>query len=216
MFLLSAAVANAATPRQTLLSAAYQARDKPTALEKIGEAEAQADAVLRGAPGDREARMIKAMADGYRAKLNRSRSHAVDARKSFEALAAADPRDPEAQAAIGAWHIDAVSELGGFIAGTMLGASRTTGLAAMDRAVSMGGDRAMFPGLAALLRLSLDAKDVQVLALAERAAGAATPTALDRVMQRAASALLPKLRAGDRRGAQAMARQLLPFGSIAK
>jgi hypothetical protein len=32
------------------------------------------------------------------------------------------------------------------------------GLAALDRSVALGGNRAMFPGLAALLRLSLNPK----------------------------------------------------------
>lgn len=210
--MLTALPAAAATPRQTLANAAFMATDKEAALHEIDQAEAAAEAILAAKPGDREAQMIRAMATGYRARLTHNRGKALASRKMLETLAAADPRDPEAQAAIGAWHIDAISNIGSLLAGPMLGASKSTGLAALDRSVALGGDRAMFPGLAAMLRLSLDSRDKRALALAEAAARGTTPTALDRVMQRGAAALLQPLRAGDTKAAQALARRLLPFG----
>src|SRR3546814_7726964 len=106
--------------------------------------------------------------------LSQSRSNALVAKKMFEALAASDPHDPEAQAAVGAWNVDAVSQLGSFIAGAALGADRKAGLAATNRAVVLGGDRAMFPGLAALLRLSMNSNDVHPRGLAEAADGKST------------------------------------------
>jgi len=72
----------------------------------------------------------------------------------------------------------------------------------------------MFSGLAALLRLVLDANDARARALAESAARGTTPTALDQIMQRAAAAVLVPLRAGDTRAAAALAKQLLPFGRL--
>lgn len=214
--LVATAPAVAATPRQTLINAAFFTHDKPSALLQIGQADAAAASALVRAPGDREALMMRAMAMGYSAKLNRSRTDALAARKLFEALVASDPRDPEAQVAVGGWHLDAIADLGGFVAGTAIGAKKALGLAAIDRAVALGGSRAMFTGLAAMLRLSIDGKDKRALALAEAASRGATPGALDRVMQRGCTALLPFLRAGDHRGAQLLAKRLLPFGQIAK
>jgi hypothetical protein len=206
--------AAATTPRQTLTNAAFATRDKTTALAQIAEAEDAADAILVRQPGDREAYLIRAMAIGYRAKLSRSRSSALAARKMFDALSARDPQDPEAQALVGGWHIDAVSELGGFVAGAALSAKKNLGLKALDRSVALGGNRAMYPGIALLLRLSLDPADANAERLAAMTAKGTTPFELDRLMQRAAAAILIPLRSGDRRGVQALAKQLLPFGRV--
>lgn len=211
---LIATPAMATTPRDILLDAAFHARDKSVALAQIGRAEAQADALLARAPDDHEAALMQAMATAYRAKLRHSRSDALAARKMFDALLARDPKNAELQAAVGAWHIDAVTELGGFLAGAVLGAKRSTGLAAIDRAVALGGNRAMFAGLAALLRLSLDAEDEKARVLAETASHAPTPSEMDRQMRRSALAILVPLRAGDTEAAQKLARQSLPFGQI--
>jgi hypothetical protein len=204
----------AATPREILTQAAFASRDKPTALARIGQAEAAVSGVLARTPQDREAKLLAAMAIGYRAKLNKTRGEAVEAGKRFAVLAAADPRDAEAQAALGAWHLDAVTALGGMMAGVALGAKKASGLAAMDRAVALGGNRAMFSGLSALMRLALDPADPAAPALAEAAAKGATPTQLDQIMQKGAATVLVPLRAGDRKQAAALARILLPFGRI--
>ena len=213
--MLVAAPAIAATPRDILTNAAFNSRDKAGALAQVAQAEAGANAVLARTPGDREAQLTKAMAIGYRAKLTRSRGDAVDARERFTALAAANPRDAEAQAVLGAWHIDAVATLGGFMANAALGAKKATGLAALDRAVALGGNRALFSGASALLRLSLDGADPKARAQAETAVKAATPTAIDRAFQRGAAAVLVPLRAGNAKAAQTLAKQSLPFGRVA-
>lgn len=213
---LIAVPAIGATPREALTRSAFQTRDKETALAQIGQAEAAANAILVHTPENGEAKLMQAMAIGYRAKLNRSRRDALAARKMFDALAASDVHNAEAQAAVGGWHIDAVSELGGFVAGAALGARKAVGLAALDRSVALGRNRAMFPGLAALLRLSLNPRDSRALGLAEAASRGTTPFELDRVMQRSAVAILVPLRAGDGRAAQILAKQLLPFGRISR
>ena len=100
------------------------------------------------------------------------------------------------------------------MARTVLGADRATGLAALDRAVALGGNRAMFPGLAALLRLQLSADDARARPLAEAAARGTTPTALDAQMQRAAIVVLALLRRGDTAAAHRLAPTLLPLGRI--
>lgn len=200
----------AATPRQILAEAAFQTQDKAVALAQIAAADkaAAADGV------NRDTTLIRAMALGYRAKLTRSRSDALEARRRFEALTASDPRDPEAAAAIGTWHLDSVIALGGMVAGMAIGAKKATGLAMMDRAVALGGDRAMYPGLAALLRLSIDPGDPRGRALIEKARTAAIAQPIDRQFQRSAVAMMPSLKGGDLKAVQKLARQLLPFGRM--
>ncbi len=213
---LSASPILAATPRASLTHAAFNVRDKATALADIKNAEAAALLILARAPADREAQKMRAMAVGYRAKLAGSRSDALLARKLFDALVASDPRDAEAQAALGSWHIDAVSQLGGFMAGTVLGANRNAGLAALDRSIALGGKRAFYTGLAALLRAKLNPADPQARTLAEAAIAAPAPTALDQFVKDAAAALLVPLRAGNLKSAQAVATLWLPLGHITR
>ena len=211
---LAPAAAASATSRDMLTQAVFTARDKAAALTQIAGAEANANATLAKAPHDSDALLTRAMAIGYRAKLNKSRHDALECRAQFEALVAKNPQDPEAQAALGGWHIDAVAALGGLTARGVLGARKTVGYAATDRAVALGGDRALFTGLAALLRLSLDPNDARGVALANAAARGTTPTTLDRLMQRRAVELLNALKGGDRRLVQALAKRLLPLGQI--
>ncbi|KQX20178.1 MULTISPECIES: hypothetical protein [unclassified Sphingomonas] len=204
----------AAAPRQLLAEAAFVARDKAVALGQIAEAERVAAAVLAREPGNREAAFARAMALGYKAKLARHRGEALEARRLFEALAADDPRDAEAAAAVGTWHLDSVIDLGGLVAGMAIGAKKAIGFAMTDRAVALGGNRATYAGLAALLRLAIDPDDPRGRSLAERAAAAATPQPLDRVFQRSAVAILASLKGGNDKATQKLARQLLPFGRL--
>ena len=206
--------AAAVTPRQIIADAAFHARDKPTALAQLAEAERMAAAQIARDPANRDARLLQAMAIGYRGKLGHSRRDALAARQRFEALVAADPRDAEAIGAVGTWHLDSVIELGGLVAGMAIGAKKATGLAMMDRAVALGGRRAFYPGLAALLRLAIDPADPRGRQLAEMASAALTPEPLDRQMQAGAAALLPALRVGDQDSVRRLARLALPFGRL--
>ncbi|WP_343526336.1 hypothetical protein [Sphingomonas sp.] len=202
----------AQSARDILTQASFSDSDEATALRRVSAAYAVAGNSLRQAPDDHEALLMRATALGYRAKLTGNRGDAMAARRQFEALIAQNPHDAEAQLALGAWHIGAVKKLGSIVARAALGAQRGLGLAALDRAIAIGGDRALFPGLAALLRLELDPRDPRGRALAEAAVrgGAATP--LDRIIQRAAAAVLTPVRAGDATGTRKLASQLLPFG----
>lgn len=214
--LVASAAAHAATEtgRETLTRTAFVAQDKAVALAQIASVEASAAATLARTPGDTEAQLARAMATSYRAKLTNSRLDAISAKTQFEAITAHNPRDAEAQVALGAWHISAVKSLGGLMARGALGARKASGLEALDRAVALGGQRALFSGLAALLRLALDPNDPVGANLAEVAARGATPTALDRILQRRAAQLLAPLKAGDTRLVQALANRLLPLGQF--
>ena len=204
----------AATPRQILMEAAFQTHDKALALAQIAEADKGATAQLASNARNRDAAFVRAMAVGYRAKLNHSRGDAMAARRQFEALVSANAGDADAVAAVGTWHLDSVIDLGAMVAAMAIGAKKATGFAMMDRAVALGGNRAMYPGLAALLRLSIDPRDPRGRVLAEKASAAGTPLPLDRIFQRGALTMLAALKTGDDKAVQKLARELLPFGRL--
>ena len=215
--LLIASPAEAQSARELLTSAAFATSDKAAALAKVEAALREAGAILARRPDDHEARLQQAIAIGYRGQLKRSPADAKTARRTFEALAAARPNDPEAQLAIGGWHLAAIAEIGPLLARTVLGARKGPGVEAVDRAVRLGGGRALFPGYASLIRIQIDQDDVATArALAEAATKGRAPTALDRIMQRHAAALLVPLRAGNGKAAAALAKKLSPFGRLPK
>ena len=212
--LAAATPAAADTPRDLLTQASFGVHDKAAALARIAAARQGSAAILRYDGDDREAQLMQATAIGYQAKLTGDRGDALLARRQFEVLVAREPRFADAWLALGAWHIGAVYRLGGFIGRAALGAQKSSGLQALDRAVALGGNRALFSGLSALLRLQIDPADPRGRALAEAAARAATPTPLDRILQRAAAAMLNTLRSGDNKLIKATASRLLPFGQL--
>lgn len=207
-------IARADSGREELLQTVFGARDRSVALSQLASVEATATAALARAPGDSEALLSRAMATSYRAKLTHSRSDALSAKAQFEALVAKYPRDAEAQAALGAWHISAVKALGALVARGGLGARKTLGLEATDRAIALGGDRALFPGIAGLLRLSVDPTDPRGVALIGQATHGSTATPVDRLIQRRAVQLDLALRGGDAKFIQALANRLLPLGQF--
>jgi len=209
---LFAAPVQAQSAREILTQASFSDSDEASALRRVTSAYNAALAALRRAPDDHEALLMRATALGYRAKLTGNRSDAVSARRQFEALVAQNPRDAEATLALGAWHIGGVKKLGAIMGRAAIGAQRGVGLSALDRAVALGGDRALFPGLSALLRLEVDPRDPRGRTLAEAAARAGVSSPIDRIMQRAAVAVLAPLRAGDVQATRRLASQLLPFG----
>lgn len=213
--IMAPAAALAETPRELLTTAAFQTATKPRALELVAQAISASDRILAARPGDREATLQRAIAIGYRGKLTRSRSDVRASLDVFQKLAAQNPRDPETQMVIAGWHLGAVDELGGFLARTALGARVASGETALAKAVSLGGDRAFYPGLAALLQIRNDPHDIALARRwAEAAANGQTATPLDAVMKRAAQAVLPSLRANDGKAAAVLARKLMPFGKL--
>jgi len=212
---VSAIPARAETPRELLTQAGFVDRDRSVALARIDKAAAAAGQALSRSPNDAEAAIMQAMANGYRAKLLGNRSQAIAARRQYEALVTRYPHNAEAQAALGAWHIGVIAKLGRFVGRAVAGAQKATGFDALERSVALGGNRAMFAGLAGLLRLELDPNDVRGRALVETASRAPTPTAIDGYVRKAAMAVLVPLRAGDANATKALADKLLPFGQFA-
>ena len=66
-----------------------------------------------------------------------------------------------------------------------------------------------------LARLNPDPTDPRGRQRAEQATRAATPGPLDRILQRAAAAVLVPVRAGDTAETKRTAHRLLPFGTFA-
>lgn len=210
-----ASPAAAATPRELLVSAAFSTTDKAVALARISAAEKASAAVLARHPGNGDAKLQHAIAVGYRGQLNRSLRDVKAARRAFEALVAADPKDAEAQMALAGWHLGSIIELGSLAARATLGARRDAGLQALDRAVTLGRGNAFFPGYASMLRIRLHPNDVAAARqLAEAAVRAPAVTPLDRLTKQRAAALLVPLRAGKGKEAAALATRLMAFGRI--
>lgn len=214
--LLLAATPAQAGPRETLASAAFATSSRADALAKVAAAQGELQARLDRDPRDRAAALERAVALGYRAQLKRSRSDALAARRAFEALVTSNPRDADAQMALAGWHLASVAELGPLMARTMLGARKSAGMTALDRALALGGDRPLYTGYAALILARIDPGDHQARAtrLAEAAVKAEAPTPLDRIMQKSAARILPALRADKPQVAGALAEALLPFGRL--
>jgi hypothetical protein len=209
------AAASAETLREEIAKTAFLVTDKRQAIAEIAAEIGRADAEIAADPKDPEARLQRGVALGYRAKLTKNRDDAVAARQTFEALAKADPRNPELHLALATWHLDSVDQLGGLIAGAVIGAKKSIGEAELDKAVAFGRDRAFILGAAALLRMRADDSDLlRSRQLAEAAQKAPAPTGIDRVMKRAAAVILPALVAGDGSTAKRLAKTLMPFGKL--
>jgi hypothetical protein len=212
---LAAPVAAAESPSDILMGAAFVASDRASALAKIERALRAAEAAIARNPKDQEAKLQRAMAISYRGKLTRSRGDVIAARREFEAVAAANPRNAEAQLALAGWHLESVAELGPLLARTALGARKPTGLQMLNRALALGGRRALFPAFASLIHIQTDPDNVAAARkFAEAALKAEVADPVDRMMQRQAAALLPALRRGDGKAAARTAKLLLPFGRV--
>ncbi len=212
-----ASPAAAQSAREMLVNAAFSARERLGALASVGAALVLAEAALARDPQDREARMQRALAIGYRGKLKRGRADVQAARKQFETLVQANPRDAEAQMALAGWHLGAIVELGPLVARTALGARKERGLEALDAALAAGGGRAVFPAFASFNRIQLDPGDVAgARVLAEAAVRGRVARPEDAIMKQHAAQVLPLLRSGNGKAAAAMADRLMPFGRVGK
>ncbi|KQU62449.1 hypothetical protein ASG67_05030 [Sphingomonas sp. Leaf339] len=202
----------AQTARDLLTQAAFQDRSQPAALARVDRARATALATAQRLPDDQDAAVLAAVALAYRAKLTGNRGEAIAARKQMETVVARFPRNAEALVGLGAWHLGVIAKVGRIMGRAGAGAQKGVGLESLDRGVALGGNRAMFAGLAGLLRIQADPADPKGRSLLETAVAAPTPTVLDRIEQKAANAVLTPLRQGDGKTARALANRLLPFG----
>jgi hypothetical protein len=201
--------------RALLADAAYRTADKARALALCERAGRIADAALARDPRSAAALLQKGIALGYAAKLQRSPGLAKQARKLVDAARAADPDDALAWAALGGWHGESVATLGGFVAGTVLGARRSEAVRAFETALAKDKGGSVVPAFYAFTLLALGADDAPRARRLLAAAVQATPRdGFETLLRRQAAQVLPLLERGDVAGARTMAKRLQPFGTI--
>lgn len=202
--------------RATLILASFDTTDRDRAKALIDNADHDFDAALAKEPNSLEAQLMKAQAVGYRGKLSKSPGLAKETRARIEAVLARDPNYGLAWASLGGWHAGAITTLGKFLAGTLLGASTKVAMADFDTALAKDPKNPVHPAFygLTLLDLSTDngARATQLLQIVARLPAR---DAYEGLLKRETAQVLPLLTSGDVKGAQAMARRLLPFGKLA-
>ncbi len=195
--------------------AAFQTTDRKKARDLLLAAERDFDAALALQPGNPEALLQKAIAIGYRAKLENNIGLAKQARKNFEALLAKRPNDALVLGALGGWHGESIATLGKFIAGTALGANAKDGQRYYDKAVASPGADPVVTVFYATTLLNLSADNApKAKALLQRAVKAQPGDEFERLMVQNGRAILAPLEKGDVAAAQATAKRLGPLGTL--
>ena len=201
--------------RAVLNLAGYQIRDKEAAKAQIAAAERDFDRAIAKAPNNLEALTQKAIATGYRAKLDKSPGEGKSARDQMAAVLAKNPNFALANAALGAWHGGAVATIGSFLASTLLGANRKD----MDRYLSTAMAREpkdiVHPVTYAFTLLDIGAETApKATTLLRTAVSLPVTDAYDGINHKAAKDVLALLDAKDVKGARALVKKLEPFNNI--
>ena len=201
--------------RAALMVAGYQAADKASAKATIDLAERDFAAAVVKAPNNLEARTQKAIAMGYRAKLDRSPGEGKDARQQMEAVLSRDPNYALANAALGGWHGGAVATLGPFLASSLLGANRKAMDTYFSTAMARDPKSIVHPVTYAVTLLDINAGNAaKATQLLKGAVTLPVRDAFDGENRKAAVQILAKLTAGDAKAARVLARRLQPFGTL--
>lgn len=202
--------------RATLIIASFEATNRARAKEQVEIADRDFDTALAKAPNNIEAQLQKATALGYRAKLSKSPGLAKETRERMEAVRSRDPNYGLAWASIGGWHAGAVAELGKFIAGTVLGADTKTAIADFETALVKDPRNPVHPAFYALTLLDLGTGNApRATEMLRQCAKLPARDAYERLLKQSTARVMPLLAAGDVKGAQRLARELLPFGKVA-
>ncbi|MGB3724003.1 MAG: hypothetical protein WA979_14450 [Pacificimonas sp.] len=198
----------------TLILAAYEADTKDKALKLIGEAEMDANTALALKPGHIGATLQKAVAIGYRAQLTKSPGEAKTARRLMEKAAKAEPKNPLAHTSLGGWHSGAIGELGGFVAGTVLGAKEDRAIAAFDRALALDSGNPVWRTFYAIGLIDMGEEDQteKLRSLLTPAANGKAKNGFERLIRARAKRLLAAL--GDEDALEDAAEASRPFARI--
>jgi len=201
--------------RATGAIAVWQTRDKARARELLGQAEQDLARALKADAGNLDALLQHGIVVGYIAKLENSPGLAKQARRSFDAVLAKQPKDVLALGAMGGWHGESVATLGSFVAGTALGAKKAESLRFFNEAMAQNPEGASIPTFYGFTLLSLDAGNApQAKALLARADKAKAADGFEALMQRNAREVLALLNKGDAAAARTAARRLSPLGAV--
>lgn len=201
--------------RAQLVPAAYATTDKAAALALVTAAEKDFDAALAKSPKHPDALFQKAVAIGYRAKLMRSPGLGKEARQRFEAFRATYPDLPYGWAAVAGWHAGAITTLGGFMAGTVLGAKAAEIDPGFQKAIRLDPTNPIHRTVFAVTLMELDKGNAGKAATALAGVGQLPARDGYEALLRAQGVqLAAALKAGDARAAQALARRLQAFGTL--
>ena len=202
--------------RSLLAIAAYRTSDKSRALALIDQAGKLASSAMAGNARNVDALLQSAIAVGYRAKLTNSPGDGKMARKMMEQARAIDPSNPLAWASLGGWHGESIATLGGFLAGTMLGAKRGEFAKAFDKALTLDRTSPAYPAFYAFTLLALDADNApRAKELLTRAVALPAADGFEALLKAKAALVLPLLQKGDVAGARALSKKQGAFGLLA-
>jgi tetratricopeptide (TPR) repeat protein len=173
-------------------------------MECLQHGEALARQAVTADPKLADGQIWLAVALGYQARLQglvraRMRDLPGQARRALDAAIAADPADPYAVSALGAWHIEVVKAAGPFLARTLYGATITEALVLLDRAARLapGNVAVRYQIGLSLAGIDPDAYRARIAAELEAAVRATSATAYERAMQ-ARAVELKALQNGNR------------------
>lgn len=202
--------------RSLLAIAAYRTSDKSRALALIDQAGKLASSAMAGNARNVDALLQSAIAVGYRAKLTNSPGDGKMARKMMEQARAIDPSNPLAWASLGGWHGESIATLGGFLAGTMLGAKKGEFAKAFDKALTLDRTSPAYPAFYAFTLLALDADNApRAKELLTRAVALPAADGFEALLKAKAALVLPLLQKGDVAGARALSKKQGAFGLLA-
>lgn len=202
--------------RANLWLAGYETRDKVRAEALIAAAEKDFDAALAKTPNDPEAQLQKAVAIGYRAKLAQSPGLAKDCRDRFVAVRDAHPDNALAWSALAGWHGASIASLGGFMAGVVLGAKASAFEEGYQKVFALEPRNPAYRTLYALTLLDLTPKNADKAAAAlKNIESLPAADAFERALRKQGAELARSLARGDAKAAQALARRLSAFGTLA-
>lgn len=202
--------------RATLIIASFETTDRDRAKTLVDQADHDFDAALQLAPNDLDAQLQKATAVGYRAKLSKSPGLGKETRSRMEAVLARDPSNGLAWASLGGWHAGAVATIGKFLAGTVLGANTKVAITDFETALVKDPKNPVHPSFYGLTLLDLGADNApRALQVLQMAARDPARDAYEALLKKAVAQVIPLLTSGDIKGAQTLARRLLPFGKLA-
>jgi Tfp pilus assembly protein PilF len=195
--------------------AAFQTPEKDKARDLLRLAEVDFDSALAIQPNNRDALLQKAIAIGYRAKLDRSPGLAKLSRRNFEAILKRYPNDALALAAMGGWHGESVATLGRFLAGTALGAKESESTRFFDKALAAPGADPLVPIFYASTLMALSADHApKARALLMRSLKTQPSDGFEALVQRNGRTVLAQLDKGDLAGARQTAARLAPLGTV--
>lgn len=201
--------------RATLIAASFDTVERDRAKALVDAADHDFDAALALAPNSIDAALMKAQAVGYRGKLAKSPGLAKETRTRLEAVLARDPNNALAWSSLAGWHAGGVATLGKFLAGTVLGASTKVAVADFETALAKDPKNPMQYAFYGLTLLDLDTANApRATQLLETVAKLPARDAYEGLLKRETAQVLPLLASGDVKGAQTLARRLLPFGKL--